>query len=77
MSDIVQDFVQIPGTMPARSMVAPKSGRQTPGAQPFHQSMVAFTEWPKECEDNKVSTTKHGKRIFGRGPWDMLCVLKT
>ena len=26
---------------------------------------AAFTEWPKELEDNKVSTTKHGKRIFG------------
>ncbi|KAH8093007.1 hypothetical protein JL720_5181 [Aureococcus anophagefferens] len=28
-------------------------------------AMAAFTEWPKELEDNKVSTTKHGKRIFG------------
>ena len=41
-------------------MVPPKSGRS-----PSTKSMAAFTEWPKELEDNKVSTTKHGKRIFG------------
>ena len=35
-----------------------------PGQLASSRAAMSAFEWPKELEDNKVSTTKHGKRIF-------------